>query len=189
MPMTKLIAVALLSSMPLIAAAQKDSLPDNGLKPLQIKGNLILPGIGMSLERKLSPKTTLHAEIDLMGSYYYTYSSYYGGDWGYELVPAVRLEERFYYNLRKRLARGKSMRNNSGNFLAVSGSYFFGPVANRNMRSQWSFSLQPLWGMQRGVGKHFSFDARFGLGPVYYSDVRRWEVQPRAQLMLGYVIR
>ncbi|NML38102.1 hypothetical protein HHL17_12930 [Chitinophaga sp. G-6-1-13] len=188
--MTKLIAVALLSTLPLTTAAQKDSLPDNGLKPLQIKGNLMLPGIGFSLERKLSHRTSLHAEMDLVGYYYYTYSDYYGGDWGYELVPVARLEERFYYNLRKRLARGKSMRNNSGNFFAISGSYFFGTVANRNMgRSQWAFSLQPLWGMQRGVGKHFSFDARFGLGPVYYSDLRRWEVQPRAQLMLGYVIK
>ena len=83
----------------------------------------------------------------------------------------LSLEPRWYYNLEKRLKKGKSIDRNSGNFLSL---YILGNfddisfTSNDRLRSVDQVSIIPKWGIRRNIGSHFNFEAGIGFGYVRY---------------------
>jgi hypothetical protein len=91
------------------------------------------------------------------------------------LIPSVRVEPRWYYNLTKRSDKGKSINKNSGNFLALNTTwnpdFFF--ISNENKDNLNVISLVaivPKWGIKRTYGSHFTFETGIGLGYVFYLE-------------------
>ena len=121
-------------------------------------------GIWLSNESRLSNSIALRTEAGLdagvfMGGIY--------DNVGFLLTPVITLEPRWYYNLSKREAKSKNISGNSGNFLSVKTSYnpdWFIISADDNIMVIDQISVIPTWGIRRMAGKHFNYEAGFGIG-------------------------
>lgn len=83
----------------------------------------------------------------------------------------LSLEPRWYYNLEKRLKKGKSIDRNSGNFLSFYVLGNFDGVSftnNDRLRSIDQISFIPKWGIRRSLGNHINYEAGIGFGYVRY---------------------
>ncbi|TVP51878.1 MAG: hypothetical protein EA341_04255 [Mongoliibacter sp.] len=81
--------------------------------------------------------------------------------------PFLRIEPRYYYNLEKRLLKGKKIAKNSGNFLALTTTYqpdWFVISNEDGIRVIPSLSLIPTWGIRRSPTRHFNYEAGIGIG-------------------------
>ncbi len=158
-----------------------------GLKSSQVKANLILFGTSASYEKSISRKTSLNFEAGLNYWFSYAYSDYFGSDFGYTLAPIVSVEGRHYYNLDKRLRQGKSIANNSGNFLSVGLGYTFTPI-DSDMYEDPVVAITPAWGMQRGIGKRFSMELLLGYSFRYDIGYEELSATPIVEFKFGYII-
>lgn len=83
------------------------------------------------------------------------------------LIPGIRVEPRWYYNLEKRIAKNRKITNNSGNFLALNVAYnpdWFYISSKENINVISTVAFIPKWGIKRTVGNHFTYEAGIGLG-------------------------
>lgn len=185
--MKQLILLQLLFLTSLPAFCQHE---ESMLKSSQLKANLVFLGASASYETRISPKNTLNFEASLNYGLAYSYSSSMGENFGYTLGPGISAEARHYYNLAKRVRLGKSTLNNSGNFLSLQLGYQFAPIDYNNIYANPFLSLTPAWGMQRRVGRRFSFEGVFGFSVQYEtnSSLEVWNATPSIQLKFGYVI-
>jgi hypothetical protein len=79
----------------------------------------------------------------------------------------LRLEPRYYYNLEKRINKGKDISNNAGNFFGLNINYRPSTVIYRTkdyLTPIESFSIVPKWGLRRNLGKNFNYELGAGLG-------------------------
>lgn len=157
-------------------------------KSSQLKANVAFIGLGANYELRLLKYTTLNLEAGVETGLSYSYSSYFGSQWGYALLPNFSGEVRQYYGIARREARGRRVDNNAGSFFSVTAGYKTEPIAYKDYYEGAYAYATPAWGMQRSWGKHFSFEARFGIrfSPVEYSDGAINALDARVQV--GYVI-
>ncbi len=74
--------------------------------------------------KKLYPiNFTAVGTLDYLGGFKYSYSDFYGSDFEYILTTNIALEGRYYYNFDRRIGKGKNTKNNSGNYIALKGTY------------------------------------------------------------------
>lgn len=163
-------------------------LGQEGLRSSQFKANLTFLGASASYEKSISKRNTLNFEAGLNYGFFYAYSDALGDNFGYTLAPNLSVEGRHYYNLDKRLRKGKSITNNSGNFLSLALGYTFTPIAYNNAYNNPSAVITPSWGMQRGVGKRFSFEMLLGFSFRYDSRAEEGTGSPAIGLKFGYII-
>lgn len=76
---------------------------------------------------------------------------------------------RQFYNLARRLERGKSIRYNSGNYVTAKLNYVLPPITQHNVdrvfvRSIEGLYAQAMWGFQRTYRKNFYLNLEVGLG-------------------------
>ncbi|AWG20055.1 hypothetical protein FFWV33_00225 [Flavobacterium faecale] len=80
-------------------------------------------------------------------------------------VPFVRGQYRFYYNLDKRLDKGKSITGNSGGFVAPSISYYGKPINDDfHISTLDGFTAGAVWGFQKTYKSGVNLGANAGLG-------------------------
>jgi hypothetical protein len=87
----------------------------------------------------------------------------------YIIAPFVDLQQKLFYNINKRVGKGKTVENNSGNFISariISRGHSIADNVNRT--SDFDFAVGPTWGIQRKYGE--SFHLLFDIGPQYYFD-------------------
>ena len=128
-------------------------------------------------EFKLDTEFALRAEAGLNGGIWF--GSMYD-DIGYVIAPVITAEPRWYYNLNKRVEKGRDIKGNSGNFISLKVSYMPDwflinndpewkgmslPEPDREIHDQ--ISIVPTWAIRRTLGKHFDYEAGLGLGYVY----------------------
>ena len=85
-------------------------------------------------------------------------------------IPNIRVEPRWYYNLEKRVRKGRSVSKNSGNFLALNINYnpdWFIISNQDNISVISTLSFVPKWGIKRTVGNHFTYETGFGIGKFF----------------------
>jgi hypothetical protein len=102
-------------------------------------------------------------------------SGFWAGDayekTGFILTPVLTVEPRFYYNLKKRNAKSKTITNNSGSFISLKTSYHpdWFIISNYKDLSMISdISIIPTWGIRRNIGKHFNYEIGAGIGYRYF---------------------
>ena len=90
---------------------------------------------------------------------------------------SAMIEPRFYYNLKRRIAKGKSANNLSGSYLALAfvRGYAFDYIPNEslaidnqlvgNTLSRTYFQIMPKWGLQRRLFKNGFLD--FSISPLW----------------------
>ncbi len=125
-------------------------------------------GLWIHNESRLSNKIALRGEIGFDGSIW-------GGNFypktGYVFAPVFRIEPRWYYNLDKRITKGKNTNANSANFVTIQTSYrpnWFTVSNYENVEIVSQISAIPTWGIKRNLGKHFNYETGIGIGYIHY---------------------
>lgn len=154
------LVVIIMVFIPLISRAQESVSVENAIWQIQT-GYL---GFYASHESRLSDKWALRKEIGMNFSYA---DGFFMDRPMISWYPNLNLEPRWYYNLNKRVNKGKKISGNSGNFIAVRTTYFTDIFVISNypdVKVIPSLSIVPTWGIRRHIGKHFNYEAGFGLG-------------------------
>jgi hypothetical protein len=143
----------------------------------KIERNDIFSQIKMAYEKKINHSAwSLNSEL----RYYIRYSKSGSPTTG-QFVSDIRktiisLEPRYYYNLKKRMAQGKSANNLSGNYFSFAIGYQWGGENYQNIYDNSPFAndsygydtrigtFAPKWGIQRRVFKHGFAD--FSIAPL-----------------------
>jgi len=175
--MKKLLLVsALLSSLFTYNAKAQENKPQASVVK-SVSGLQIGPlGAWAYHEFKLTDAIALRAEAGLNAGFWF--GSQYD-DLGYVFTPVIAAEPRWYYNLNKRVQKGRDIKGNSGNFISLKVSYRPDWFVLNNDDLKWNgmsmaepeihdaIAIVPTWGIRRTLGKHFDYEAGFGLGYAY----------------------
>ena len=162
-------------------AAQSEPLPPRSINSLKVG----LVGVWYSHERKLAPQATLNLEAGFDAAFN---SSAFtdGASLDFGLVPTLRIEPRYYYNLQKRHEKKKRTRNYAANFLALS------VMGNPNLvipdptpGVEPSLQITPKWGLRRSLTNNFVFEAAIGYG--LYMAQFEFGGSPKLDLRFGYI--
>lgn len=119
-------------------------------------------------ESKLSNSIVLRSEIGLDAG---AFNENFEEGSHFILIPALTIEPRWYYNLKKRVSKSRRIDGNSGNFISIKTTYHpdlvIGSVPNYlNFISD--ISIIPTWGIKRNIGQHFNYEAGIGLGFLHF---------------------
>ena len=110
----------------------------------------------------------------------------------YTLIPLLSAGPRWYYNLSKRVEKGKRTADNAANFLELPVAYrpgWFALSSQEGVRSIPQISLIPTWGVRRQLGSHLNFEVGVGAGYVFQWDkygYRYSEWIARIPLRIGF---
>ncbi|SFU70052.1 hypothetical protein SAMN05216480_11447 [Pustulibacterium marinum] len=126
-----------------------------------------LLGVWAHNEFKLTNTLALRSEVGFD-------SAIWGGHFydgvGFVMAPVLTLEPRWYYNIKKRFAKSKTIDGNSANFLSIKTSYhpdWFVISNEDNVSVESDLSVIPTWGIRRGIGRHFTYETGIGVGYQY----------------------
>ena len=126
-----------------------------------------LIGLWANNEFRLSNQFALRTEIGLeLLSFKYTYTD----ETKYGAAPELSIEPKWYYNLEKRVRKGRNIHGNSGNAFSLRINYLSPNaflISNiENYKGVDQINIIPKWSIRRVYGKHFLFETGFGLGPI-----------------------
>lgn len=149
-------------------------------------------GFWVNNETKVAPKTALRSEIGLGFGISY---SHYNSQVSWAFAPLLRVEPKYYYNIDRRVAKGKSIDNNSGNYFSLSATYIpdWFVISNvKNLNVIPSISFIPNYGLRRNINAHLNYELAFGIGYRYLFlkqggyGKNEGEVTPNLTFRLGY---
>jgi hypothetical protein len=120
--------------------------------------------LGIYNETALTESIALRSELGF-GFAWGSSSGLFDNSSYWAVMPVVMVEPRYYYNLNKRLNKGRRIDGNSGNFLGLSVGIQpdFGFTSD-NVDLDKGFSVIPMWGIRRSIGNSFTFETAIGLG-------------------------
>ena len=143
-------------------------------------------GLWINNEIRLSNQTSFKSEIGLDAGF--------GGcsdcETIYALAPVLNIEPTWYYNIEKRAATGKTIKNNSANFVTLLFTYHpeWFVISNINdARGVNRVAFIPKWGLKRTIAdSNFNYELGIGIGKRYYFDAREWETAADLLIRIGY---
>ena len=129
--------------------------------------DVFLIGASYNYEHAFGSNFTLSPSYSVIPG---VYTYYIGGNqnskWGHALYQSLSLDTRWYTNVNKRVKRGKSVENNSANFVSLLVEYI--PEFS-NMKYS-TYAITPRWGFRSSFNQHFFME--FAIGLPYIID--RW---------------
>lgn len=136
-------------------------------------------------ESKLSNSIALRSEIGML-------AGIWGGSSypkvGYAFYPSISVEPKYYYNLKRRLKKGKSILNNEGNYLSLKVNY--NPnlfvISNYSGEVPDHILITPSYGLRRTFGKHFEYEFSTGIGYVYNFETKNGGTFLNLGFRIGY---
>jgi hypothetical protein len=147
--------------------------------------NVLNPGV--ELEMPTGKFSTIAANIGVGYDGGYPDLTYGGSGFTYIIAPFLDLQQKWFYNLKKRTSEDKTTEHNSGNFLSFRFKAKGNSIAeNVERTSDFDFAFGPTLGIQRKYGK--SFHLLVDIGPQYYFDTEgNGNIYPiMLQLNLGF---
>ncbi|AEM69569.1 secreted protein [Allomuricauda ruestringensis DSM 13258] len=149
----------------------------------QLTLNVLLPGI--IYEQGLSQNSTIAAEATM--GFAYRESDFLES--GFGIYPIGRLQYRHYYNFARRLAKGKNIAGNTGNYIAPTIAIQGGKaiIGDLDYVSDYFGAIGAVYGLQRTGQKGLQF--RFEVGPGYFFDEFESNFGIFLALKLGWVVR
>lgn len=177
--MNKIIFLFLCSFISFSSIAQNNSEVSKSIFSV----NFLIPSV--ELETRISRKTTL----DLSGGIGFGLVSTPrdGTDVGF--FPVFSTQYRYYYNLDKRLRKGKKVSENSGNYLAAVGEIMSGKpiIGDLEFVNDYSAVVGAVWGLQRYYNSGFKLDLNLG-GGYGFNDIGASYLTPVIGFKLGWLI-
>lgn len=105
----------------------------------------------------------------------------------FRINPEISAAIRKFYNLEKRKAAGKSIRYNSGNYVALRANYILPAVyKSPYLEDSRGAGVAALWGFQRTYPKRFYLNLELGLRAAEYTEPR---VLLTGHFLIGYTLR
>ena len=166
-----------------INAQETDALLEKGM----VKANLFFtPSI--NYEYNVYDNFTLKAEAGITPTYFDIF-----GSKKVAFFQKYEAQGKYYYNLKKRVSKGKSVSGNSGNFVAAVYNYQNKEALFSEVSRSTDFStLGGVWGFQRSYNSGLSllFEIGFGYDFAYRSNGRDTNGRPFPLIgfELGWVI-
>lgn len=150
----------------LSVSLQAQEVSDSETENVQFISMGLPGGLSFSYEQAFAKKFSLIGRAGLTGEVGYESDNFFGDDyWYYGVHPFAEVEPRYYYNLQKRVRKGKKTLGNAGSFWALRTGYVFKPMIKHNIDSDYnSFYVAPCWGLRRSWGKHWLFAFETGIG-------------------------
>ncbi|MGX5818978.1 hypothetical protein ACWKWU_12320 [Chitinophaga lutea] len=147
-------------------AAQGQGFPKHAFRAALELG--LPPAVTVQAELRLSDQMTAVGKYSTILTYGYSDALGSGGSVSYQ--PSAEL--RWYYNVDRRIAKGKSVEGFSGNYLSVepavrAGVTFFGKNPDTDSYAP-DFSLYLSYGLQRRLGRLGYMGFTAGAGPAIY---------------------
>ena len=128
-----------------------------------IKAGLI--GVWVGYEKAFSDRFTLNSEIGYEGGFFG--GSRHENNFNYISSMSLSVEPRYYYNVARRIRKGKRVRNNSANFISVEifavPDWLTSSNAN-NVNVVKTFGVVPKYGLNRSISEHLNFEFAIGFG-------------------------
>lgn len=90
-------------------------------------------------------------------------------------------EPKFYYNLKKRSLKNKTITENAGNYFSIRTAI---PIHKSHDDLQYASYFSPFWGMRRNLGKSFNFE--LNLGYNFYFKNQFYSMEAMASVRFGY---
>jgi hypothetical protein len=141
--------------------------------------------LSFDYEQRIGNLSTLN--FDPGFSFSFWYDSRMGG-FNSRLYPTLEIQARRYYNLAKRMEKGKNIANNSGNFVALSISGGTASIiAHESPVNEASYGIAALWGIQRSYKDLINLSLVAGPGYGKNSDGRKG-FSPSLGLKMGFLI-
>ncbi len=133
--------------------------------------NTGLTNFGLGYEASMSRKTTIIFDAGIGWTrLIYKYQDSYSIDISFPAVY-VSINPRLYYNLDKRVKKGKSISNNAANYIGLllkATTYPIGQNYGPDVLIG-SSSIDLHWGIQRNLGKSWLIDIKTGIGANHNS--------------------
>ena len=120
-------------------------------------------------ESRLSNSIALRLEAGLDGGFQSTFIN----DDNFVMIPVFTAEPRWYYNLNRRIDKGKRIDGNSGNFLSIKTSYrpdLFILGGDDRVRVIPDLQIIPTYGLRRNIGQNFNYELGLGIGYIRYFE-------------------
>jgi hypothetical protein len=188
--MNKLISTLALISIAFASNAQQFTAQDEASTTKSVTNISILsPSITHEIAVGKNQTIFIAGELNVIARYEEigntnpkTINSFYG------LAPKAVADFRNYYNFGKRLGKGKSINNNSGNYLALRTEYRFAPVVNKDQFTTYNsgFALGGVWGIQRVYNSGIYLGLSLGAG-FLFGD-KKFETTGMGDFHLGFNI-
>lgn len=148
----------------------------------QFSANLLMP----SLEYEWSIGTNSTLDF-LLGAGFAYRKTFDKSD--YAVFPAFQTQYRYFYNLHKRLEKGKKVSENSGNYITALAEITSGNPILGGLTSQADYAIVvgPAWGLQRVYNSGFKLNLNLGAG-YGFNDIGESYFSPFIGLQLGWLI-
>jgi len=135
---------------------------------------LLNPGVSFEMKTGKASTVYLHAYTTTLSSI--GYSSTFGWSTQFQFDPSLSLQYRFFYNIKRRMEKGKRVEKNSANYIAPVYQLSFsknalsdGVYVNNDSRRPIN-ELGVVWGMQRNYASRFSLGINAGPGIFFGKD-------------------
>ncbi len=127
----------------------------------QFSLNFLIPSA--EYEAAVSKNSTIDAVLGIGFGYH---DSSYLDESEYGFYPQFEAQYRYFYNLNKRMQKGKKTSENSGNYIAAVGVVASGNpiIGDMQLNNDYSGFLGPAWGLQRIYNSNFKLNLTLGLG-------------------------
>ncbi|MDR1722408.1 MAG: hypothetical protein LBR84_00525 [Tannerella sp.] len=155
-----------------------------------------LGGLWINNERRLGDVFTIKSEINLTGAYSRNSAIYVdpgshevsaGNGESYAIVPLIAAAPRWYYNLKRRAAKGRNTANNAADYLSIELTVNPGfAIISNNTDVEPAISIIPVWGLRRNLSRHFNFELSGGIG-YHCAKSRGSDLGINLTIRLGYV--
>ncbi len=133
-------------------------------------------GLIYNYEFKLANKITLRTEAGFTLAFFSGDENLWTGEkekGSVAALPTFTVEPRWYYNLNRRVRKGKDITRNRANYFSLFANYSGGWGAikfdDRVDQTPNFITIAPMWGMRRTLGKHFNYELGAGIGYYYVS--------------------
>ena len=108
---------------------------------------------------------------------------------GFALYPTIVVTPKYYYNFNRRIEKGRNIRNNSANYLALGFSYtpnWFVLSNEKSIAVSNFITIVPLYGIRRNFAENFNYEAKFGLGYGKNIDTQKSSAVLQLGISIGY---
>ncbi len=178
--MKHLIALFILLSMN--AYSQQTQQQDYGNETIY-KINLLSPGV--EIEKDLFKEFSGVLNVGVFPYVFYSDSFLFEERSGILFPLFIDAQFRYYTNFQRRLEKGKSIKNNSGNFLSLKLSHYF-EAENDEATFDSGSILGVVYGIQRTYWSHLHLTLEMGAGIYKGTDEPTVTGAPVLSFQIGY---
>jgi hypothetical protein len=145
--------------------------------------NVLSPGI--EIEQDLNKNLSFVGNFGVFPAFYSQGGVFNKRREGIVWVPFIDLQGRYYTNFDRRLDKGKSIENNSGNFLALKLTNYFSSK-NSEATTEALTLAGIVYGIQRTYWNHLNLSFESGVIANLNADQKDNTVLPWISLQIGY---